>query len=125
MKRTLRLLFTASIVYVSCSSLALAEGNAVRGKQLFNRCGACHSIEGQIRAGPALNGVFGRKAGGAEGFRYSAALVGSNIIWTDDTLDSYLSAPSKMLKGTRMTTSVARSDDRADIIAYLKTFATP
>lgn len=125
MKRTLRLLFTASIVYVSSSSLALAEGNAVRGQQLFNRCGACHSIAGQNRAGPPLNGVLGRKAGGVEGFRYSAAIMGSNLIWTDDTLDSYLSAPLKMLKGTRMTTSVARPDDRADIIAYLRTFATP
>lgn len=123
--RTVRLLITASVVCVSYSSFALAEGNAVRGKQLFNRCGACHSVEGQNKAGPALNGVFGRNAGRAEGFRYSTAIVGSNVIWTDDTLDSYLSGPAKMLKGTRMTTSVAKPDDRADIIAYLKTFATP
>lgn len=63
MMRTLRILTILSVVWVTCPTSALADGDAVRGKQLFNRCTACHSIEGQNKSGPALNGVFGRKAG--------------------------------------------------------------
>lgn len=125
MAQNLRILTTASIVFIICSGSAFAEGDAVRGKQLFNRCAACHSIEGENRSGPALNGVFGRKAGAMESYRYSTAIINSNVIWTDETLDTYLSDPAKMLRGTRMTTSVMRPDDRADIIAHLKTLAAP
>lgn len=121
----LQILTTASIAFVICSGSAFADGDAVRGKQLFNRCAACHSIDGQNKAGPALNGVFGRRAGAVEGYRYSAAVANSNIVWTDETLDAYLSGPARMLRGTRMTASVVRPDDRADIITYLKTLTAP
>ncbi|MCT7377886.1 c-type cytochrome [Chelativorans salis] len=125
MARIPRTLAAASIVFVICSGSAFADGDAVRGEQLFNRCTACHSVEGQNKAGPALNGVFGRKAGAVEGYRYSPAIENSDVVWTDETLDTYLTAPARMLRGTRMTTGVARPDDRADIIAYLKTLAAP
>lgn len=125
MTQILRFLTIASIVCVICPSSVFAEGDAVRGKQLFNRCAACHSIESQNKSGPALNGVFGRKAGAVEGYRYSAAVANSNIIWTDETLDAFLSGPAKMLQGTRMTTSVVKPADRADIITYLKTLTVP
>ncbi len=65
------------------------------------------------------------KPGAVEGYRYSAAVVNSDVVWTDETLDTYLTAPARMLRGTRMTTGVVRPDDRADIIAYLKTLAAP
>lgn len=125
MARIPRILAAASIVFAICSGSAFADGDAVRGEQLFNRCMGCHSVEGQNRAGPALNGVFGRKAGAVEGYRYSPAIENSDVVWTDETLDTYLTAPARMLRGTRMTTGVARPDDRADIIAYLKTLTTP
>ncbi|WP_246249120.1 c-type cytochrome [Chelativorans alearense] len=67
MAQILRILATASIVFVVCSGSAFADGDAVRGEQLFNRCTACHSVEGQNKSGPALNGVFGRKARGGRG----------------------------------------------------------
>lgn len=63
MMRTLRILTILSVAWVTCPTSALADGDPVRGKQLFNRCTACHSIDGQNKSGPALNGVFGRKAG--------------------------------------------------------------
>ncbi|CAN7711106.1 c-type cytochrome [Neorhizobium tomejilense] len=119
--QTFRILTILSAVWITSPTSASADGDAVRGKQLFNRCTACHSIDRQNKTGPALNGVFGRKAGGFEGFRYSDAIMGSNVVWTDEALETYLSGPPKMLKGTRMTTSVAKPGDRADIIAYLKT----
>ncbi|AUX79573.1 c-type cytochrome [Sinorhizobium fredii] len=121
----LPILTITPLVLVISSASVFAEGDAIRGKQLFNRCAACHSIEGQNRSGPTLNGVFGRKAGAIESYRYSTAILNSNIIWTDDTLDAYLSGPARMLQGTRMTLTVVRPDDRADIITYLKTLAYP
>lgn len=116
---------TASIVFVAWPASVFAEGDAIRGKQLFNRCTACHSIEGQNKSGPALNGVFGRKAGAVEGYHYSAAVSNSTTVWTDETLDAFLSGPPKMFQGTRMTTSVVRPADRADIITYLKSLPAP
>ncbi|MDF0696223.1 cytochrome c family protein [Rhizobium sp. MC63] len=117
----LSILISVSIINLACPATVLAEGDAARGKQLFSRCAACHSIEGQYKSGPALNGVFGRKAGAVEGYRYSTALLNSAVVWSDETLDAFLSGPSKMLRGTRMTTSVLSEADRADILAYLKT----
>jgi cytochrome c len=102
---------------------ALAEGDAVRGSQLFRRCSACHSAEGQPGIGPALNGVFGRQAGTLEGYRYSRAMADSNVIWTHETLDAYLTRPAGMIRGTSMALNVSRPGDRSDIIAYLRTLA--
>lgn len=119
--QVLSTLISASIISLICPATVFAEGDAARGEQLFSRCAACHSTEGQNKSGPALNGVFGRKAGAVEGYRYSTALLNSAVVWSDETLDAFLSGPAKMLRGTRMTTSVLSEADRADIVAYLKT----
>ncbi|WP_139812130.1 c-type cytochrome [Ensifer aridi] len=47
-----QILASASIVFAICSGRALAEGDAVRGKQLFNRCAACHSTEARTSRDP-------------------------------------------------------------------------
>lgn len=113
-------LYATGISIVLMSTPAIAEGDAIKGKQLFNRCSACHSVDGQNKSGPALNGVVGRKAGAAQGYNYSPAMIGSNVTWTEDKLDSYLAGPNKMIRGSRMSVSVAKDQDRADIISYLK-----
>lgn len=47
-----------------------AAGDPKAGAQVFQACAACHTLEpGVHRTGPSLAGVFGRKAGTAEGFR--------------------------------------------------------
>ena len=54
---------------------ARAEGDAARGEKRFEDCAACHSVErGVNNVGPTLAGVFGRKAGELNDFRYSAAM---------------------------------------------------
>jgi len=45
--------------------------------------------------------------------------------WDDETLDSFLAAPAKIVPGTMMTVVVPSALDRADIIAYLKTIEAP
>ncbi len=72
------------------------------------------------KIGPAHRGVFGRVAGTAPGYKYSAALKGSKITWNAATLDKWLTGPQKLVKGSKMYLVVANADERAAIIAYLK-----
>ncbi len=96
------------------------------GKQVFARCAACHSVGQDARRGigPALNGVVGRKAGTAPGFRYSSAMRRSGLTWDMETLSRFLKSPSKTVPGTRMAfPGISNPQDRADVIAYLAQFA--
>jgi cytochrome c len=96
------------------------EGDAVHGKVLFEkRCTGCHAMEAD-REGPRLAGVFGRKAGSIAGFSYSAGLKNSGIMWTDATLEKWLSDPDVMVKDNNMSFSVPKAEERRDLIAYLK-----
>jgi len=103
-----------------CPSGAAADGDASRGEKLFARCAACHSVNGQNKLGPSLAGVVGRKAGAVEGARYSKALAASQIVWTEQNLDAYLTAPATLVRGTTMTMRIAKEQDRQDLISYLK-----
>lgn len=97
-------------------------GDPARGKRLYAQCQACHAVvEGQNRVGPSLYGIIGSPAGAVDGFNYSPAVMNSNITWTEDVLFAYLETPQEYLPGTRMFfPGVAKPQDRADIIAYLK-----
>lgn len=99
---------------------AWAEGGAVRGRQIYERCQGCHSID-RDRAGPRHRGLFGRRAGTVPGFEYSDAMRRSGIVWTAATLDRFLAAPTKAVPGTSMGfDGVKDPRERADLIAYLK-----
>lgn len=89
----------------------------------FAQCAACHSVEpGKNGIGPSLAGVFGKKAGGVAGFAYSDANKNSGLTWDEATLDTYLTAPMKMVPGTKMTyAGLADAAKRKDLIEYLKT----
>ncbi|MDH3233947.1 MAG: cytochrome c family protein [Alphaproteobacteria bacterium] len=98
---------------------AWAESGAVRGRQIYERCQGCHSID-RDRAGPRHRGLFGRRAGTVPGFAYSDAMRRSGIIWTAATLDRFLAAPTKAVPGTSMGfDGVKDPRERADLIAYL------
>jgi cytochrome c2 len=101
--------------------------NADHGKILFatKLCSACHSVtKASMTSGPTLLGVVGRKAATVKDFaNYSAALKKSGLVWTEPALDEFLAAPMKKLPGTTMPIAVPAADDRADVIAYLKSLA--
>ena len=102
-----------------------AAADAARGKELYeSRCVACHSVD-QNRVGPAHQGVFGRRAGTATGYAYSPALKKSRIIWSEKTLDLWLSGPEMLIAGQKLGYSVSEAADRSDLIAYLKTLPKP
>lgn len=95
------------------------DGDPVRGEQVYQRCLACHALD-YNRTGPRHCGLLERKAGSVPDFRYSEAMRRSGIVWTPDTLDAFLSAPTRYVEGTSM--GYAGIDDpqaRDDLIAFL------
>ncbi|MEM4987999.1 c-type cytochrome [Collimonas sp. H4R21] len=102
------------------SGAAAAADDTMRGQQLYqSMCMSCHSID-YNGVGPAHKGLFGRKAGSRADYLYSPAVKASSIVWTDKTLDKWLTNPEKLIPGQKMGFMVPDAKDRADLIAYLK-----
>ena len=119
---------TGALVALAAATWAGAAtpaGDAAKGKAVFTVCSGCHVLTGPSFAGPPLAGVVGRKAGTAKGFDYSKPLTASGIVWDDKSLDAFLSDPSKAVPGTAMFANLPHAQDRADVIAYLKTVPAP
>jgi cytochrome c len=88
----------------------------------FAVCGSCHAVSpGRQGAGPNLAGVWGRKAGSLPDYPYSDALKSSGIVWNAQTLDIWLTAPMKMVPGTKMVIGVPDAEGRKAVIRYLQT----
>ncbi len=94
------------------------HGNADRGKDLYQNCTSCHSID-ENDIGPKHRGVLGRKAGTVPDYAYSSALKASGIVWDATSLDRWLTNPSALVPGTKMFFQLKDPQDRADLIAYL------
>jgi cytochrome c len=110
----------ASIQIASPTERAAMEGDATRGKDLFERrCTGCHALE-KDGEGPRLRGVFGRTAGTVSGFAYSAALQKSHIVWNDTTLERWLTDPDTMVPDNDMGFRVARPQERLDLVRFLR-----
>ncbi len=94
-----------TISLLLCSAPTWAVGDPVRGATIFQACAAYHSTTpGEHMTGPSLAKIWQRKAGMVEGFaRYSEAMKHVDLVWTDATLDSWLSNPDKLIPGTSMT----------------------
>jgi cytochrome c len=109
-------------VSVMVALLAQAQagipGDAARGKDLYQACSGCHSIE-ENDIGPKHRGVVGRPAGSVPDYAYSPALKASGLVWSADTLDRWLTNPQALVPGTKMYFSMPDPQKRADLIAYL------
>jgi cytochrome c len=116
----------ALVLVLVLASPAFAQDVAA-GKQSFNKCRACHSLEeGRNTIGPSLYGLFGRKAGTVPKFSYTEANRDSGIVWTDESLFTYLEAPQKAIPGTKMIfPGIKREQERRDLIAFLKEATKP
>ncbi len=100
-----------------------SAGDAVKGKRVFMRCQACHTlVAGQHRMGPSIANLFGQEAGTAAGFpRYSNALKEADFLWTEAALDEWLASPKAFLPGNKMPFAGLRNpQDRKDLLAYLR-----
>lgn len=112
---------TASAAPAAVAPEAAPAAPAISGEQAFAMCTACHSRDAGApqRMGPNLHKLVGRKAGSNPGFDYSPALKASDISWDAKQLDAYLSAPSKLVPGTRMAIAVPDPARRQALIEYL------
>ena len=112
----------------ACGLLSASEGpsqgDAQRGKLVFEkRCTGCHALD-RDREGPRLKGVYGRAAGTVAGFDYSDALKKAHIVWNGETLNQWLTDPDAMVPGNDMEFHVAKPDERADVIRFLASEST-
>jgi cytochrome c2 len=116
----------ALAIMLSGSAAYAAEGDAVRGERVFERCYACHSVDPKETAklqGPSLFQIIGRPAAAVAGFEYSEAMRekgAAGLIWDAATLDRYIANPEGAVPGTLMSAPPLRDEqERADLIAYL------
>jgi cytochrome c len=127
MNRRAALMLVALGMSTAVSPTLAAEGNSTRGQRVFNACAACHSLQPDLNmTGPSLAGLWNRKAGSVASFsRYSPALKTANIVWSDKTLDDWITDPQHLVPGNQMTfPGIKDARQRADLLAFLKG-ATP
>jgi len=99
-----------------------------RGKILYKRCKACHTLDegGKSKVGPNLWNIWNSKAASREGFAYSKAMKAADITWDDAALDAYIKRPKDFVPGTRMSfIGIKKEQDRADLLLYMKAQTTP
>jgi cytochrome c len=100
--------------------LALLSQPAPSGKDLFDkRCGGCHALDRE-KEGPRLRGVYGRTSGTVASFEYSEAIRKARIVWTEETLEKWLTDPESLVPGNDMTFHVEKAEERRAIIEYLR-----
>jgi cytochrome c len=111
---------------------AHADGDAVAGKKVFNKCMACHDAKtDKSKVGPSLLGVVGRTAGTLESFsgKFSDNMVeagAGGMVWDDANLAAYLKDPKAVIPKGKMAFPGLKSDeDIANVIAYLKADPKP
>ena len=111
---------SAAVLILMASSAGAQD--AKRGEKAFENCRACHAADGAANeVGPGLRGVFGRKAGERDDFRYSPALKRSDITWTPQTMDAFLADPQKAIPANRMPyAGMPDARERADLIVYMQ-----
>jgi len=113
-------LIALSLLLLAAAAPAMAQ-NAEAGAVVFKqRCSTCHTATTGQRhgVGPNLAGVAGRRAASTD-FNYSAALRNSGLTWDAATLERFLTAPSKLVPGSRMLLPVTDANQRANVVAYL------
>lgn len=103
-------------------SSAAQPADVEHGKVVFQTCAACHS-EKPDAIGPSLRGVYGRKSGSLDNFRYSNAMQRANLVWNEVNLRAYLKDPQAKVKGNRMPfAGLSDPKDIDDVIAFLKQY---
>ncbi|MGV6847127.1 MAG: c-type cytochrome [Marinibacterium sp.] len=93
-------------------------------RQFMRKCSICHALAEKTsrKAGPSLFGIFGRRAGTFPGYSYSPTLMGSDIVWDEDTIDALFDqGPDHFIPGSKMPMQViSGAMDRSDLIAFLR-----
>ena len=119
----------AAALLAALPAAGAGSADAGRGHALFQQCKRCHQAGSgaEHRIGPHLNDVFGRAAGSLADYRYSAAMKAAGaegLVWTEATLDVFLSDPPALVPHSRMSFSgMADAGDRTALLAWLRGFS--
>ncbi|OYX74119.1 MAG: cytochrome c family protein [Rhizobiales bacterium 17-65-6] len=118
--------YIAVLFLLSANVVQAQTGDDVAaGEKAFAKCKACHQVGEAAKntIGPELNGIAGRPAGTAPGYKYSDALRASGIVWDDAALTQFLHDPKAKISGTKMVFAGLKNDvEIANIIAFLKQY---
>jgi cytochrome c len=103
-----------------------ADGDVAKGEKAFKKCLPCHSVADKTnKMGPYLTGVVGRPVASVENYQYSPAMkeyAALTKAWDEPALNVYLENPKAAVPKTKMVfPGLKKPDERADLIAYLKT----
>jgi cytochrome c len=117
---------SAMAVFLLAAGTAQADGDAVKGEQVFKKCMACHAINDKAnKVGPHLVGIVGRPVASVEGYKYSEgmkAYAANGTLWDEAALLTYLENPKAVVAKTKMAfPGLKMEDERVDIVAFLKT----
>lgn len=119
----------AALVLLVAAAGAEEIGDADRGYEIYSLCAGCHEVgpDAESFIGPHLNRVFGRVAGGLEGYEYSEGLAragADGLVWDLRTLDAYIHNPRSLVSDTQMNfDGLDDPQDRSDVLAYLRAFS--
>jgi cytochrome c len=90
--------------HVEVEQHLIEAGVPVRGEHFLGGCMLCHREPNSAGFagdnGTNLWYVVGRPTGAAQNVNYSKFMMASGIIWTIDSLNSYIAAPNQYLPGT-------------------------
>lgn len=105
----------------------LASADPTRGQKLAKKCTACHTFEagGVNKVGPNLYDIVNKTPAAVQGFAYSQDMQDMATAWDYETLALFIYKPKALLKGTKMNfVGLKKVQDRADLIAYLRTLSS-
>jgi cytochrome c len=134
---TLRLPALALAAVLAVPPALARAGDPAVGEAEFRQCRSCHMVVSPAgetfqrggRVGPNLFGVAGRRAGTADGFRYSPALVAAGqagLVWTEEAFVAYVADPTGFMRrhtgdsSIRSPMNFQSQTGVADIFAYLQ-----
>ncbi|NNE52320.1 MAG: cytochrome c family protein [Sulfitobacter sp.] len=112
----------ATIALVGLTSSVAFAADPKNGEKVFKKCRACHVVDKEKnKVGPHLVGLFGRKSGTVDKFKYSKAMKEAGVEWSVETLSKYLKKPKKFIPGTKMVFAGLRKEaEITNLIAYLQ-----
>ena len=113
-----------TIIFLLTHISSAYAGDAEKGKKVFNKCKACHGIDegGKNKLGPNLWNMVGAPIAAVDGYKYSKALIESDIIWNEESINRLFDeGPDKVTPGTKMPIQrMKKIQDRQDLVMFLK-----
>jgi cytochrome c len=136
---------TALTILAASSGMALAQGDAEAGAQVFNQCQTCHVVQApdgtvlagkSAKTGPNLYGIIGRPAASIEGFRYGPGITEAaekGLVWDETQIVAYVQDPTAFLREftgdsrarSLMVFKVRKEEDAVNLAAFLASLQPP